>query len=95
MSLAQTETATSVSAVKPLVEGLAPRFTRLSDEIWDQPELRWEEHGSMQRQIEAAEEFGGRIARGAGGAADRVHRGMGLRLAGDRLPRRVRRAGRA
>ncbi|QYM63838.1 amidohydrolase [Microbacterium sp. Se5.02b] len=61
------ETTTSVSAVKPIVDELAPRFTRLSDEIWDHPELRWEEHRSMQKQIEAAEEFGARITREAGG----------------------------
>lgn len=57
----------SVSTMKPVVDALAERFTRLSDDIWDHPELRWEEHRSMERQIEAAEEFGARIAREAGG----------------------------
>jgi aminobenzoyl-glutamate utilization protein B len=59
--------ATSVQAVAPRVDALASRFTRLSDEIWDHPELRWEEHDAMARQIEAAEEYGARIVRAAGG----------------------------
>ncbi|MER7558680.1 amidohydrolase [Nocardioides sp. NPDC126508] len=57
----------SVSDISPLVDELAARFTRLSDEIWDEPELRWEEHESVRKQIEAAEEFGGRITRPVGG----------------------------
>lgn len=60
-------TATSVSSVNSAVAELAPRFTRLSDEIWDSPELRWEEHASMAKQIDAAEEFGARITRQSGG----------------------------
>ncbi|UUT35542.1 hypothetical protein [Microbacterium elymi] len=67
MTTVDTRKATSISAVKPLVEEFGDRFTRLSDEIWDHPELRWEEHRSMAKQIEAAEEFGGRITREAGG----------------------------
>lgn len=62
-----TAPAHSLAAVAPHIDHLAPRFTRLSDDVWDHPELRWEEHGSMQRQIEAAEEHGARITRGAGG----------------------------
>ncbi|WP_028658532.1 amidohydrolase [Nocardioides insulae] len=58
---------TSVSKIAPLIDELGPRFTRLSDEIWAHPELRWEEHQSMKKQIEAAEEFGARITEGAGG----------------------------
>jgi len=57
----------TVSTVAPIVDALAPRFTRLSDEIWADPELRWEEHRSMERQIEAAEEHGARITRESGG----------------------------
>ncbi|MCO5951489.1 M20 family metallopeptidase [Microbacterium yannicii] len=67
MTTVETDTKTSVTAVKPIVDALAPRFTRLSDEIWDHPELRWEEHRSMAKQIQAAEEFGGRITRAVGG----------------------------
>ncbi|MFV0405642.1 MAG: amidohydrolase [Propioniciclava sp.] len=58
---------TSVAAITPIVDELAPRFTRLSDEIWDHPELRWEEHRSLGAQIEAAQEYGARITREAGG----------------------------
>lgn len=57
----------SVFEVKPVVDDLAPRFTRLSDEVWGCPELRWEEHQSLTKQLEAAEEFGGRITKGVGG----------------------------
>lgn len=67
MTTIETDAAPSVPVLKPIVDGLAPRFTRLSDEIWDHPELRWEEHVSMAKQIEAAEEFGGRITPAAGG----------------------------
>jgi aminobenzoyl-glutamate utilization protein B len=67
MSTSESTTTTSVQSVGRLVDTLAPRFTRLSDEIWDHPELRWEEHVSMAKQIEAAEEFGARIQRAAGG----------------------------
>ncbi|MFV0254084.1 MAG: amidohydrolase [Beutenbergiaceae bacterium] len=59
--------ATSVASIAPIVDDLAPRFTRLSDEIWDHPELRWEEHRSLAAQIAAAEEFGGNITRAVGG----------------------------
>ena len=61
------ESTGSVLRVKPVVDDLAPRFTRLSDEVWGCPELRWEEHRSLEKQIAAAEEFGGRITREAGG----------------------------
>lgn len=58
---------TSVSDITPLVDELAPRFTRLSDEIWDEPELRWEEHESVRKQVEAAQEHGARITHAVGG----------------------------
>jgi aminobenzoyl-glutamate utilization protein B len=57
----------SVSDITPRVDALSPRFTRLSDEIWDEPELRWEEHESVRKQIEVAQEFGGRVTRAVGG----------------------------
>ncbi|WP_092964937.1 amidohydrolase [Agromyces sp. CF514] len=53
--------------IERIVESYGPRFTRLSDEIWDDPQLRWQEYGSMAKQIEAAEEHGFRIEREAGG----------------------------
>ena len=62
-----TETTTTVADIAPIVDELSPRFVRLSDDIWAEPELRWEEHASMAKQIAAAEEFGGRITRAAGG----------------------------
>jgi aminobenzoyl-glutamate utilization protein B len=53
--------------IENIVDELGPRFTRLSDEIWDAPELRWQEFGSVEKQIEAAEEFGFRVERAAAG----------------------------
>ncbi|MFF2369804.1 amidohydrolase [Agromyces sp. NPDC058110] len=53
--------------IEEIVESYGPRFTRLSDEIWDDPQLRWQEYGSMAKQIEAAEEHGFRIEREVGG----------------------------
>lgn len=58
---------TSVSTVQPFVEQLSERFLRLSDHIWGTPELRWQEHTSMQAQVDAAEEFGARIERSVAG----------------------------
>lgn len=49
------------------VQQLSPEFLALSDSIWDEPELRWEEHKSMAKQIAVAEAHGGRIIRNAGG----------------------------
>lgn len=62
-----TKTRTSLDLVTPIVDDLAQRFTKLSDEIWAEPELRWEEHASMAKQIAAAEEYGARITRQSGG----------------------------
>ncbi|WP_127793909.1 amidohydrolase [Agromyces sp. LHK192] len=53
--------------IERIVEAIGPRFTRLSDEIWDDPHLRWQEYGSMEKQIAAAEEFGFTVQREAGG----------------------------
>lgn len=66
-TVSEGHTETSIQTIVPIITDLAPRFTRLSDEIWDHPELRWEEHASMERQIAAAAEFGARITREAGG----------------------------
>ncbi|WP_159501122.1 amidohydrolase [Microbacterium sp. 18062] len=67
MNTAPTAPADSVARIAPLVAELGPRFTRLSDDIWDHPELRWEEHRSVEKQIEIAEELGARISRSIGG----------------------------
>jgi aminobenzoyl-glutamate utilization protein B len=56
--------------LKPLTEDidvLAPEFTALSDAIWDDPELRWEENRSMARHIDVAESHGFSITRNVAG----------------------------
>lgn len=45
------------------VEALAPEFTALSDAIWDEPELRWEEHTAVTRQVAVAKKYGFSITR--------------------------------
>lgn len=54
----------STTPIENIVEEIGPRFTRLSDEIWDDPHLRWQEFPSMEKQIAAAEEYGFTINRG-------------------------------
>lgn len=49
------------------IDAYAAEFTALADAIWDDPELRWEEHRSMGRQIEAAERHGFAITRDVAG----------------------------
>ncbi|WP_051172479.1 amidohydrolase [Microbacterium indicum] len=46
------------------VTDLAGEFIALSRSIWDEPELRWEEHVSAGKQIAVAEKHGARIVRG-------------------------------
>ncbi|MER7684892.1 amidohydrolase [Streptomyces sp. NPDC097610] len=58
---------TSVQALKPLIATLAPTFHKLSDDIWDHPQLRWEEHDAMARHIAVAEQEGFTITRDIGG----------------------------
>ncbi|ALJ19904.1 amidohydrolase [Microbacterium sp. No. 7] len=65
--MTQSTKAPSVSGIGPLIAELAPRFIWLSDDVWDHPELRWEEHASVAAHIAAAEEFGARIEPQAGG----------------------------
>ena len=81
---ATVETKHTVVGVKPFVDDLAPRFTRLSDEVWGCPELRWEEHRSLAKQLEAAREFGGRVTEGVGGVptAFRAEWGSGTPVIG-------------
>ena len=50
-----------------LIDELAPRYTALSDAIWDDPELRWEETASAERHIELARAEGFRITPAIGG----------------------------
>jgi aminobenzoyl-glutamate utilization protein B len=49
------------------VEALAPEFTALSDSIWDEPELRWQEHTAVARQVALAEKYGFTITRDVAG----------------------------
>ncbi|MDQ0616714.1 amidohydrolase [Arthrobacter globiformis] len=49
------------------IEALAPEFTALSDSIWDEPELRWEEHAAVAKQIALAENYGFSISREVAG----------------------------
>lgn len=58
---------TPMAAVTPLVADLAPRFIRLADDIWAEPELRWEEHKSVAKQVAAATELGATITRDVAG----------------------------
>lgn len=55
-----------IAQLSDIIDGIRARFVRLSDEIWDHPELRWEEFTSVAKQIEAAEEEGFRITRDIG-----------------------------
>jgi aminobenzoyl-glutamate utilization protein B len=47
-----------------LVDRHGDEYVALSDQIWDRPELRWQEHGSVDAQIACAETAGFRITRG-------------------------------
>lgn len=49
------------------IEVLAPQFTTLADSIWDEPELRWDEYRSMEKQIRLAEHHGFSITRNVAG----------------------------
>jgi aminobenzoyl-glutamate utilization protein B len=49
------------------VDALSAEFTALSDAIWDEPELRWEEHHSMARHMDVAERHGFTITRDVAG----------------------------
>ncbi|MEO5318188.1 amidohydrolase [Arthrobacter sp. CC3] len=49
------------------IEALAPEFTALSDAIWDEPELRWDEHGAVAKQVTVAEKYGFSITRDVAG----------------------------
>ncbi|QBR73570.1 amidohydrolase [Microbacterium sediminis] len=57
----------SSETLTPSVAELAPEFVALSDAIWDEPELRWEEHASVAKQIAVAERHGGRITTNVAG----------------------------
>src|ERR1700733_2033064 len=49
--------------ISKAVDERGEEFTALSDQIWDNPELRWNEHDSMAAQIEVAERAGFTIKR--------------------------------
>lgn len=65
--------------VAAAVETLLPEFAALSDAIWAEPELRWEEHASVGRQIEVARRRGFRVTEGIAGlpTAFAAERGTG------------------
>ncbi|OUS83464.1 amidohydrolase [Rhodococcus sp. NCIMB 12038] len=49
------------------IDELGPQYAALSDAIWDNPELRWEEHASVDAQIAAAEAEGFTVTRSVAG----------------------------
>lgn len=51
-------TTSSTHDLARLIDDLAPRFTALSDTIWDNPELRWDEAASAENHIELARSEG-------------------------------------
>ncbi|MGF0117560.1 amidohydrolase [Promicromonospora sp. Marseille-Q5078] len=60
-------TRTPLETVTPLVDELAPRLTDLADAIWAEPELRWEEHRSVAKQVAVATELGASVTRDVAG----------------------------
>ncbi|MFJ2620415.1 amidohydrolase [Glutamicibacter sp. NPDC087344] len=59
--------AAHVEALSAIVNHHLPVFTELSDAIWDNPQLRWEEFDAVERQIALAEQHGFEIKRELGG----------------------------
>src|SRR3984957_16814273 len=55
--------------ISKAVDERGEEFTALSDQIWDNPELRWEEFDSMAAQIQMAERAGLTIQRRAVGVS--------------------------
>lgn len=53
--------------ISEIVAQVGSRFIQLSDEIWANPQLRWQEHASVEKQIEVAVEFGFHIERNVAG----------------------------
>ncbi|MBT2597888.1 M20 family metallopeptidase [Arthrobacter sp. ISL-72] len=49
------------------IEAMAPEFTALSDSIWDEPELRWDEHTAVAKQVVVAEKHGFSVTRDVAG----------------------------
>lgn len=58
---------TALAPVLDFVERQSPRFTAMSDQIWNLAELRYEEFASAQLHIEMLEAAGFRITRGVAG----------------------------
>ncbi|MEV7605916.1 amidohydrolase [Paenarthrobacter sp. NPDC089322] len=48
----------NIEKVSEVITDLAPEFVQLSDAVWDEPELRWEEHVAVRRHCELAEKYG-------------------------------------
>ncbi|MFJ2620413.1 amidohydrolase [Glutamicibacter sp. NPDC087344] len=57
----------NLEAINAAIDALAPEFTALSDTIWDQPELRWEEHRSVRLHSELAQKYGFSITQNIAG----------------------------
>ena len=53
--------------ISAAVDEHGKEFTALSDQIWDNPELRWNEHDSMEAQVQAAERAGFTVHRQVAG----------------------------
>jgi aminobenzoyl-glutamate utilization protein B len=53
--------------ISKAVDERGEEFTALSDQIWDNPELRWNEHNSMAAQIQVAQRAGFTIQRQVAG----------------------------
>ncbi|MFB9070211.1 amidohydrolase [Citricoccus parietis] len=56
-----------VQKISEAIDVLAPEFTALSDSIWDEPELRWDEYTSMEKQIRVIEGHGFEVTRTVAG----------------------------
>ena len=59
--------ALGIAAISAAVEDSGPRYVALSERIWASPELRWNEHGSVRAQVEAARDEGFRVTRDVAG----------------------------
>jgi aminobenzoyl-glutamate utilization protein B len=56
-----------ISRIDSLITAKSPAYLALSDKVWDLAELRYQEHHSVQAQIEALEREGFRITPGIAG----------------------------
>lgn len=52
-----------IHQLTPIIASHQPRLVALADEIWDHPELRWEEHTAVAAQVRLAEDEGFTVTR--------------------------------